>query len=72
MQTESIQRTPATHCPHAVSRALQDLAPDVCVIVDRRGKPVPLSGAGYVLHFGHAYHLRVVSPGPAATKPLRP
>lgn len=62
MKTENIQRTPASHDPHAVSRALQDLTPDTCTIVDRRGKPVPLSGAGYVLHFGGSYHLRVVSP----------
>jgi hypothetical protein len=47
-----------------VSRALQDLTPDVCTIVDRRGKAVPLSGAGYVLHFGRAYRLHVVSPFP--------
>lgn len=62
MKTESIQRTPATHDPHGVSRALQDLTPNDCTIVDRRGRPVPLSGAGYVLHFGRAYRLHIVSP----------
>ncbi|MBM4073336.1 MAG: hypothetical protein FJ271_31100 [Planctomycetes bacterium] len=62
MKTESIQRTLAGNDPHGISRALQDLTPDDCTIVDRRGKPVPLSGAGYVLHFGRAYHLRIVSP----------
>lgn len=64
MKTEEIQRTTASHDPLAVSRALQDLTPVSCTIVDRRGKPVPLSAAGYVLRFGSAYHLRVLSPFP--------
>ena len=31
-------------------------------IVDRRGRVVPLSAAGYVLRFGQAYRLRIISP----------
>jgi hypothetical protein len=62
MRTEEIQRTPRSRDPNEVSRALQELTPLSCAIVDRRGRPVPLSSAGYVLRFGHSYHLRLLSP----------
>jgi hypothetical protein len=60
MKTEEIQRTRRSRDPNEVSRALQELTPLSCEIVDRRGRPVPLSSAGYVLRFGKSYHVRIV------------
>src|SRR6266581_1859266 len=62
MKTEEIQRTPKSSDPNEVSRALQELTPLSCRIVDRRGRAVPLSAAGYVLRFGKAYRLRIRAP----------
>jgi hypothetical protein len=62
MKTEEIRRTLRSGDPNEVSRALQELTPLSCVIVDRRGRPVPLSSAGYVLHFGKSYRLRIRPP----------
>jgi hypothetical protein len=62
MRTEEIQRTPRSRDPNEVSRALQELTPLSCTIVDRRGRPAPLSSAGYVLRFGKSYHVRILSP----------
>jgi len=62
MRTEEIQRTSRSRDPNELSRALQELTPLSCVIVDRRGRPVPLSSAGYVLRFGKSYHVRVLPP----------
>ncbi len=64
MKTEEIQRTPRSRDPNEVSRALQELTPLSCAIVDRRGRPVPLSSAGYVLRFGRSYRLRIRPPFP--------
>ena len=64
MKTEEIQRTPKSHDPNEVSRALQELTPLSCVIIDRRGRPVPLSAAGYVLRLGGSYRLQVRPPFP--------
>ncbi len=64
MKTEEIQRTPRSRDPNEVSRALQELTPLSCAIVDRRGRPVPLSAAGYVLRFGASYRLRIRPPFP--------
>jgi hypothetical protein len=64
MKTEEIQRTAKGRDPNEVSRALQDLTPLSCEIVDRRGRPVPLSAAGFVLRFGGRYRLRVQPPFP--------
>src|SRR5262249_39049858 len=66
MKTEEIQRTTRGRDPHEVSRALQDSKPLSWSIVDRRGRAPPLSAAGYVLPFGQAYRLRIISPFPAA------
>jgi hypothetical protein len=62
MKTEEIQRTPSGQDPHAVSRALQELAPLSWTVFDRRGRAVPLSSAGYVLRFGQSYRLCIRSP----------
>ena len=62
MKTEEIQRTTRGRDPYEVSRALQELTPLSWSIMDRRGRPVPLTPAGYVLRFGQAYRLRLVSP----------
>ena len=62
MKTEEIQRRPRGRDPNEVSRALQELTPRAWSVVDRRGRAVPLTSAGYVLRFGQAYHLRLVSP----------
>src|SRR5947209_3688475 len=62
MKTEEIQRTPRSHDPGEVSRALQELTPLSCTIVDRHGRPVRLSSAGYVLRFGKSYHVRIRPP----------
>ncbi len=62
MKTEEIQRTPRGRDPYEVSRAFQDTTPLSWSIVDRRGRAAPLSAAGYVLRFGRAYRLRIVSP----------
>jgi hypothetical protein len=65
MKTEEIQRTTRGRDPYEVSRALQDVMPRSWSMLDRHGRPVPLSAAGYVLRFGQAYRLRIVSPFPA-------
>jgi hypothetical protein len=62
MKTEEIERKPRGLDPNEVSRALQELQPLSWELLDRRGRQVPLTSAGYVLRFGHAYHLRLVSP----------
>jgi hypothetical protein len=64
MKTEEIQRTLRSRDPHGLSRALQELTPLSCAIVDRRGRSVPLSSAGYVLRFGRSYRLRIRAPFP--------
>src|SRR5258708_31149964 len=64
MKTEEIQRTSRNRDPSEVSRALQELTPFSCEIVDRRGRAVPLSSAGYVLRFGRSYRLQIRSPFP--------
>jgi hypothetical protein len=64
MKTEEMHRTPRSRDPNEVSRALQELTPLSCVIVDRRGRSVPLSSAGYVLRFGRSYRMRIRSPFP--------
>jgi hypothetical protein len=64
MKTEEIKRTPRSADPNEVSRALQELTPLSCAIVDRRGVPVPLSSAGYVLRLDRPYRLRIRSPFP--------
>jgi hypothetical protein len=64
MKTEEIKRTPKSAAPDEVSRALQELTPLSCVIVDRRGLPVPLSSAGYVLRLDRPYRLRIRTPFP--------
>jgi hypothetical protein len=61
MKTEEITREPRA-AAHLVSRALQDLAPLHAEVLDGRGKRVPLSSAGYVLHAGRKYRLRIVPP----------
>lgn len=60
MKTESLVRQERRDDPLAASRALQDLAPAHCTVVDARGKPVALSSAGYVLRPGTSYHVRLV------------
>jgi hypothetical protein len=62
MKTEDIQRTQRSSDSFAVSRALQELTPHSCAIVDHRGRAVPLSSAGYVLRFGKSYRLQIISP----------
>lgn len=58
MKTENITREPR-RAAQSVSRALQDLAPLSCELLDARGRRVPLSSAGYVLRAGNKYRLRV-------------
>jgi hypothetical protein len=62
MKTEELDRQRRGLDPNEVSRALQDLQPSCWALLDRRGHAVPLTSAGYVLRFGHAYQLRLVSP----------
>jgi hypothetical protein len=64
MKTEEMQRTPKSRDPNELSRALQELTPISCAIVDRHGRPAPLSAAGYVLRLGQSYRLRIQSPFP--------
>jgi hypothetical protein len=64
MKTEELERKRRGVDPNEVSRALQDLQPLSAILLDRRGHEVPLTSAGYVLRFGHAYHLRIESPFP--------
>lgn len=64
MKTVELHRKHRGLDPNEVSRALQDLQPTSWTLEDRRGRPVPLTSAGYVLRFGHAYHLHLVSPFP--------
>jgi hypothetical protein len=61
MITEETHRTPRARDPNEVSLALQELTPLSCTIVDRRGRRVRLSSAGYVLRFGKSYRLRFLS-----------
>jgi hypothetical protein len=62
VQTDEMVRIPRPQRETAVAKALQQLTPLSCSIVDARDKPVPLSSAGYVLRFGHSYRLQVVPP----------
>jgi hypothetical protein len=62
MQTEELHRTYKGRDPNEVSRALQELTPLSCAIVDRRNRPVPLSSAGYILRFGNSYRLQIRAP----------
>jgi hypothetical protein len=61
MQTEATTFSPRL-LPQVVSRSLQDLAPCRLTLVDANDRPVPLSAAGYVLHTGRRYRLRVCPP----------
>lgn len=62
MKTEEVVRPIPRDYTRSVSRALLELSPRSCVIVDTRGNPVPLSLAGYVLRFGEKYYLQVRMP----------
>src|SRR5579884_1951289 len=42
--------------------SLQELAPGSAMIVDSRGRPVPVCSAGFVLRAGRCYRLRIVPP----------
>jgi hypothetical protein len=46
---------------HRVSTALEDQAPPSWELFATKGKPVTLSSAGFVLHFGQTYQLRVAA-----------
>jgi hypothetical protein len=61
MQTEELVRQTRPVDGLAVSRALQDLVPLSWQVTTERGKPVPLSSAGYVLHFGRTYLFRAAA-----------
>jgi hypothetical protein len=61
MQTEATTFSPRL-LPQVVSRSLQDLAPVSVTIVDTNDRPVSLSEAGYVLHTGRKYRLRICPP----------
>lgn len=61
MQTEDIVRQPRRDDPYAISRALRDSGPVSFSMLTAKGEPVELCSAGYVLHSGHSYRIRVVS-----------
>lgn len=61
MQTEQATREPRRG-GQPVARALQELAPLACELVDRHGRRVPLTSAGHLLRAGRKYRLRVVGP----------
>src|SRR5262245_51002548 len=47
---------------HAAPASLQELAPLSATIIDRRGRPVPVCSAGFVLRAGRSYRLRIAPP----------
>jgi hypothetical protein len=59
MRTEELVRARQRLNGLGVSLALEDRVPPKWGIFDERGEPTSLSSAGYVLHFGHTYELRV-------------
>src|SRR5581483_8921636 len=59
MQTEELIRREPPRDVRAVSAALQELAPPAWHLTTGKGKPVPLSSAGYVLHFRQSYRIHV-------------
>lgn len=62
MQTDEMIRVPRPQRETAVARALQQLTPLSCRILNASDKPVPLTSAGYLLRFGHSYHLQIAPP----------
>lgn len=62
MRTEALVKSERPTDPHEVSPALQERIPAVWRLTDSWGKPVPLSLAGHVLHFGRSYQLRFGAP----------
>lgn len=62
MKTDEIQRAPRSQDPFEASRALRELAPLGCTIVDRHGRSVPLTSAGFLLRSGQSYRLRIATP----------
>src|SRR5581483_11647396 len=71
MRTEPIVRPKVLRQRDGVSLALQEVSPPPWQLTDARGRPVHLSSAGYVLHFGRTYHLRVALPEGATAPDLR-
>lgn len=67
MRTEQLVRQDRPRDVHRVSTALEDWTPPAWHLVTSKGKPAALSSAGFVLHFGHTYQLRVAGSesGPA-------
>jgi hypothetical protein len=61
MKTEEVIRQPRTP-GQMVARSLQSLAPTAIELVDHKGRRVPLSSAGHVLHSGRRYSLRITPP----------
>jgi hypothetical protein len=61
VQTEELVRREQPHDVHGVSPALLELAAPAWQLVNDKGKPVPLSSAGYVLHFGKTYRIRLTA-----------
>jgi hypothetical protein len=59
MRTEELLRGDRPTGTRSASPALQDPVPPEWQLTDAKGRPAPLSSAGYVLHFGHIYELRV-------------
>ncbi len=62
MRTEQLVHRDKPRDRDSVSPALQEVNPPSWHLTDSRGRPVHLSSAGYVLHFGRAYQLRVALP----------
>ncbi len=71
MQTEELVRREPPRDVRSVSSALLDLAPPDWQLTSSKGKPVALSSAGYVLHFGQAYQVRVAVPDGAELPEVR-
>lgn len=61
MKTESASFNPLP-ASEVVPRSLQELVPQGCQVLDLRGRPVPLSSAGFVLADGHKYRIRCRPP----------
>jgi hypothetical protein len=61
MRTEELLRREKPRDVYGVSPALLDLGPPDWQLRTSQGKRVPLSAAGYVLHFGHAYQIRLAT-----------
>src|SRR5437016_1639532 len=61
MRTEQLVRPDRPRDAHCVSTALEDQTPPAWRLVSSKGKPVMLSSAGFVLHYGQIYQLRVAS-----------